>query len=69
MTRLVRWLRGALAIGLTWRVAWVAIGVVLFVVISAVRPDDIGPGDGPGKALPILGFDGFPEKHVPAGSP
>ena len=59
MTRLVRWLRGALAIGLTWGVAWVAIGVVLFVVIGAVRPDNIGPGEGPGKALPILGLAGF----------
>ena len=59
MTRLVRWLRGAVAIGLTWGVAWVAIGVVLFVVISTVRPDDIGPGEGPGKALPILGLAGF----------
>lgn len=60
MTGLVRRLRGAVTIGLVWGTMWVAIGVVLLVVLGVVRPDDIGPGEGPGTALPILGLVGFP---------
>ena len=59
MTGLVRWLRGALVVGVAWGVMWVAIGLVLSVVIGVVRPYDSGPGEGPSKALPILRLVGF----------
>lgn len=59
MKRLARWLRGALSVGLTWSVLWIAFGVVLMTVLWIVAPADIGPGEGPGKALPILGLVGL----------
>ena len=59
MRAFMRWLRGAVSIGLTWAALWVLIGLVLFAVIRVVRPEDIGPGEGLGKALPILGLVGL----------
>ena len=59
MTRLVRRLRGALGLGVAWGVIWMAIGAIALAVIGIVRPQDIDAGEGPGRALPILGFVGF----------
>jgi hypothetical protein len=59
MIKLLRRLRGALAIGVTWAVMWIAIGLVLFAVIRIVSPEDIEPGEGLDVALPILGLVGF----------
>jgi hypothetical protein len=59
MTGLVRRLRGAVAIGLSWAIMWVVIGLILFAVIRIVSPEDIGPGEGLDRALPILGLVGF----------
>ena len=59
MRAFMRWLRGAVSIGLTWAALWVLIGLVLFTVIRIVHPEDIGPGEGLGKVLPILGLVGL----------
>jgi hypothetical protein len=59
MTQLVRRLRGALGIGVTWGVLWAAIGLVLGVILGVVRPEDIDPGEGPGKIASVLGLVGF----------
>ena len=59
MTQLIRRLRGALGIGVTWGVLWAAIGLVLGVTVGVVRPEVIGPGEGPGKVAAVLGFVGF----------
>lgn len=40
-------------------VLWVAFGLVLGLIVGVLRPDNIGPGEGPAKALPILGLVGF----------
>jgi hypothetical protein len=59
MIRFARWLRGALAVGLTWAVLWIVFGIVLGSVIWIFQPEDIGPGEGLSKALPILGLVGL----------
>lgn len=59
MTDFVRRLRGALGIGLTWSVLWGAIGLVLSLIIGFARPNDIDPGEGPGKAAAVFGLLGF----------
>ena len=59
MTDLVRRLRGALGIGVTWGVLWAAIGLVLGSIVGVVRPDQIDAGEGPGRIAAVLGFAGF----------
>ena len=59
MTNILRWLRGALGVGLTWAALWVVFGILFGTVIWIVDPKDIGPGEGPSTALPILGLVGF----------
>ncbi len=59
MTSITRWLRGALGIGATWAGLWVIIGVLMMTAIYLIDPADIEPGEGPGKALPILGAVGL----------
>ena len=52
---ILRRLRGALGIGLTWAGLWIVIGVML----GILRPGDIGPGEGPRRILPILAMVGL----------
>lgn len=59
MTSFVRRFRGALGIGLTWAVLWVVFGVLFMSFLYIFQPEDIGPGEGPAKALPILALVGF----------
>lgn len=59
MAELVRRLRGALGIGVTWGVLWAAIGVVLALTIGVVDPEDIDPGEGPARVAAIFGLVGF----------
>lgn len=59
MTKLIRRLRGALGIGLTWGVLWIVVGSAIGVGIAIFQPEDIGPGEGFGRALPIFGLVGF----------
>jgi membrane associated rhomboid family serine protease len=59
MTRLVRALRGAAVIGSAWGFAWILVGALIAAVIGVVSPEDIGPGEGPERALPILGLVGL----------
>jgi len=54
-----RWLRGALAVGVTWTVLWLAIGVLLWAAFRIFRPDDIGADEGLRVVLPILGLAGL----------
>ena len=59
MTRLVRTLRGATVIGIAWGFAWILVGALIWLVIRVVSPEDIAPGEGPERALPILGLVGL----------
>lgn len=59
MSALIRWLRGAVGIGVTWGVLWVVFGLVLLLIIGVVRPEEIDQGEGPAKVLPIFGLVGF----------
>jgi hypothetical protein len=59
MTDLVRRLRGALGIGVTWGVLWATIGLILGFVVGVVSPDQIDPGEGPGRVAAVLGLVGF----------
>ena len=59
MTRLVRWLRGSLGVGLTWAVLWILLGAVFTTVFRIFRPEEIDPGEGYGRVLPLLGLVGF----------
>jgi ABC-type Na+ efflux pump permease subunit len=59
MTRLIRWLRGAVGIGLTWAGLWVAFGVVLVIGLRIFRPEDLDRGEAFGTILPVLGLVGF----------
>ena len=55
----LRRLRGAAGIALTWGSLWAAIGVVLALAIGVLRPEEIDPGEGPGKVAAVLGLAGF----------
>jgi hypothetical protein len=59
MRTFLRRLRGAVVVGLTWSVLWIAIGLAIFGVISLADPGQIEPGEGLRTALPILGTVGF----------
>lgn len=59
MTRLVRALRGATVISIAWGIAWIFVGALIWLVIRVVSPEDIAPGEGPERALPILGLVGL----------
>jgi hypothetical protein len=59
LNRLLRKVRGALGIGLTWGVLWAAIAIVTGLIIGVVDPDSIDPGEGPLVAGRIIGFVGF----------
>ena len=55
----LRRLRGAAGIAVTWGSLWAAIGVVLTLAIGVLRPEEIDPGEGPGKVAAVLGLVGF----------
>ena len=59
MKNLVRRLRGALGISLTWGALWATIGLVLGVIVGVVSPDQVEPGEGPGRIAAVLGFAGL----------
>jgi hypothetical protein len=59
MTDLLRRLRGALGIGLTWGVSWAALGALLGVIVGIVRPSEIDPGEGPATIARVLGLVGL----------
>jgi membrane associated rhomboid family serine protease len=59
MSKAPRGIRGALGIGLTWGLLWILVGALLGLWVWIVDPTDIGPGEGPGRALPILGLVGL----------
>ena len=52
MKRLLRKLRGAIGVGLTWGVLWALIAFALGVIIGVVDPDSIDPGEEPGPDGP-----------------
>jgi hypothetical protein len=59
MGPMTRRIRGALGIGVTWGVMWVGLGLVVSLVIGALRPGDIGSGEGMKTVLPVFGLVGF----------
>lgn len=59
MRALARWIRGALSVGVTWSVLWIMIGIAIWTVLKIFQPEDIGPGEGLDRALPILGLVGL----------
>ncbi len=59
MSTLLRRLRGALGIGVTWAVSWAGIGLILGVILRVLRPQDFDEGESIGKAVMIFGVIGF----------
>jgi hypothetical protein len=59
MPELLRRLRGAIGIGMTWGVLWAVIGLALGLIIGHLRPGDIGPGEGLGKVAVVFGLLGL----------
>ena len=59
MTELLRKLRGALGIGVTWGVSWAVLGALLGIIVGIVRPSDIDPGEGPATIARVLGLVGL----------
>ena len=59
MKRLLRKLRGAIGVGLTWGVLWALIAFALGVIIGVVDPDSIDPGEEPWIMGAIVGTTGF----------
>lgn len=59
MRTALRRIRGLLGIGLTWGVAWGALGALATMVIGYFRPGNVGPGEGPLVAATVLGIAGF----------
>jgi hypothetical protein len=59
MKKLVRWIRGAVGIGVTWAALWVVVGAVVMSVVKVFHPEDIGPGEGFARAAAILSTLGF----------
>jgi hypothetical protein len=59
MKKLLRWIRGALGIGVTWAALWMVFGVLLVIVARIVRPHDVGPGEGLSEVLPVLAIVGL----------
>ena len=59
MKTLLRKLRGAVGIGLTWGILWAVIGYTISVVIGLIDPDSIDPGESPIRLGAIIGLVGF----------
>src|SRR5918999_1450447 len=49
MSNFWRRLRGDVGIPVTWGALWAAIGVVLTLAVGILWPEEIDPGEGPGK--------------------
>lgn len=56
---MLRRLRGAMGIAVTWGSLWAAIGAVVAIAIGVVRPEEIDPGEGPGNVAAVFGLVGF----------
>ena len=59
MNGVLRRLRGLAGIGLTWGVLWAMFGVALVLVVGAIDPAQVGPGEGAMTVARVLGFAGF----------
>jgi len=59
MNRLLRRLRGIIGIGLTWSVGWALLGAMLTLVLRALRPEDVDPGENELIAAAVFGMAGF----------
>lgn len=59
MGNLIRRVRGAVGIGMTWGALWAAISVALTLALGVFRPEEIDPGEGPGRVAAIFGLVGF----------
>jgi len=59
MNRLLRRLRGIIGIGLTWSVGWTLLGAMLTLVLRALRPEDVDPGENELIAAAVFGMAGF----------
>jgi len=60
MWGIVKRIRGALAIGLTWGAAWGVIFAAIGLIAWAVDPGSIGPGEGAGVILGAAATSVFP---------
>jgi hypothetical protein len=59
MNGILRRLRGAFGIGMKWAALWAVVGMILVGIIGVLRPDNIGPGEGPPRAATIFGILGL----------
>ena len=55
----LRSLRDVLVIGLAWGILWAKVGTSIGLVIWAVDPDSIGPGESPLVIGPLIGLMGL----------
>src|SRR5687768_16790660 len=58
MHNLLRRLRGAAGIALTWALMWAAIAVILVLVVRVVAPEEIDAGEGAAKVALVFGLAG-----------
>src|SRR5688572_32475072 len=59
MNGILRRLRGAIGVGVTWAVLWVLLGSLVLGAFMLIDPADIGPGEGASQVLPIFALVGF----------
>ncbi len=59
LRKLAKTIRGMLGVGLTWGVAWAALGALLGWTVLLLRPQDIDAGESPGRIAAILGIAGL----------
>jgi hypothetical protein len=57
--KLLRRLRGALGVAITWGVLWALIALVIGLVVGVLDPDSIDPGESPLMMSAIVGTVGF----------
>lgn len=59
MNKLLRKLRGAMGIGLTWGALWAAIFAAISIIVWVIKPEDIDAGEGPIRVGAIGGGIGL----------
>lgn len=59
MDRIVRTVRGAVGVGVTWAAMWAVVGLLIGVGMRLARPQDLGPGEHPITIAVVFGVVGL----------